>query len=92
MFMVSRGGLIRRHVPFKGSVFSGTVWYVGVVVGSKALGGSEICVGQGILGWVVGRISVLSVDGTVDLSGQKEFFLKVRVWSMGQLWEWICYV
>ena len=74
MFMVSRGGPIRYHVPCKGSIFSGTVWYVGVVVDSGALGGSEICVGQGILGWVVGRISVFSVDGTVDLLGQKEFF------------------
>ena len=70
---MSQGDPSQCMVPCKGSVFSGTIWNVGVVVGSGALGVSGMCVGHGISGWFVVRVSVLTFKGIVDLVVEKEY-------------------
>ena len=72
LFTLSRGGPNRRQVPCKGLVFSVTIWYVGVVMGSGALGVLGMCMGHGISGLFVVRVSVLTFKGIVNLVVEKE--------------------
>ena len=48
-------------------VFSISVWFVGVVVGSGAFGVLDMCVRNGISGWFVVKVSELTFKGIVDL-------------------------
>lgn len=46
----------------------------GKVIVSRALGESGMCVGHGILGWVVVITLIILFDGTVDFVAQTDFF------------------